>query len=715
MNSFSPYAVQLYNKGYSPIPIRPSSKVPFLKKGESWKVEVTEATIEKWSNSTAGTGGIGIKGICAVDFDIMNNDAVMEMKEYLKEYIESPVLFRTGKPPKFLMPVHTDSAINKKMSNVWYDSDGKRQMIEYLSAADQYFVAFGIHPETHKQYYWENNDSIMDVFSTKLPVLTDLCIAGIEDAFDTIASKMHWSKKIVEKNNINAGSLNTSELLAGIKKGNRDNFLFKYGCRLREKNIYYEEAKIILLGIAEKCDPPFNEKEVIRKLEQAWKYNPGSSEENNTDEFNEVVSSMNEKHAVINISGKCKILNESKNDLTFSSISDFNALYSNRYLLDSSKKKKKLSKIWLDSEDRRQYDGIVFEPGEDKSSKYNLWKGFSTNPESGDWSFFKGHIYNVISDHNKEIGDWIIAWFARLVQNPGGNRPGTSLVLRGKQGTGKGLFVNLMGSLFGNHYIQVAHSSHIIGKFNYHLKDKVLVFVDEGFWAGDRRAEGIIKNLVTEPWLAIEPKGLDVIRVRNHINLVMASNSSWVVPAALEERRFFVIDINSERQRDHKYFKALIHQMNNGGKEAMLYDLMHYDYSKTDLHNFVQTQGLFEQKLHTMTTIQKYWFERIRSGGLVSSRCDSNPFSLWGKVEADTQYKDYLIFAEDLKEKFPLSPTQFGMALKRMCPRCLRKKVRKGVELFWIRRFPPLEDCRKLFEKEIRMDFEWTETIDENI
>ena len=78
---------------------------------------------------------------------------------------------------------------------------------------------------------------------------------------------------------------------------------------------------------------------------------------------------------------------------------------------------------------------------------------------------------------------------ADAVQNRA-RRPGIAVVLRSQEGTGNGGFCSQFGSLFGSHFIQVSQASHLTGNFNSHLKDKLIVYADEAFWAGDKKAEG---------------------------------------------------------------------------------------------------------------------------------------------------------------------------------------------------------------------------------
>ena len=84
----------------------------------------------------------------------------------------------------------------------------------------------------------------------------------------------------------------------------------------------------------------------------------------------------------------------------------------------------------------------------------------------------------------------------------------------------------------GKHGIQVFNPKHVVGNFNGHLRDVLLLFADEAFFAGDRAADGVLKGLITEPSLMIERKGVDAVRAPNLLRVIMATNSDWAVPAA---------------------------------------------------------------------------------------------------------------------------------------------------------------------------------------
>ena len=151
--------------------------------------------------------------------------------------------------------------------------------------------------------------------------------------------------------------------------------------------------------------------------------------------------------------------------------------------------------------------------------------------------------------------------------------------MRGGEGTGKGILARALKHLFGQHGISVTNAKHLTGNFNGHLRDAVLVFGDEAFYAGDKAHVGVLKVIITEPTITVEAKYRDAVEMPNFVHLIMASNEKWVVPASIDSRRFFVLDVPDTRANDHAYFGAIQAELEGGGYEAMLYDLLQVNLS----------------------------------------------------------------------------------------------------------------------------------------
>ena len=166
------------------------------------------------------------------------------------------------------------------------------------------------------------------------------------------------------------------------------------------------------------------------------------------DKINTEVEEVNKNYAVVNLSGNAAILHEvvkpttDQPDVEFSKISDFHHFFANRLITNpeqgrGQKKKISISKLWIASPERREYEGVVFNPDSSKKHDgyYNLFRGFAVKPEKGDWSLMDRHIKEVVANNFPPVYYYIKAWLAQLIQEPGGQRPGVALVLRGGQGT----------------------------------------------------------------------------------------------------------------------------------------------------------------------------------------------------------------------------------------------------------------------------------------
>ena len=138
---------------------------------------------------------------------------------------------------------------------------------------------------------------------------------------------------------------------------------------------------------------------------------------------------------------------------------------------------------WLSSPDRREYNRIVFRPGDDDcGDDYNLWKGFSVKPSrKGSCDLFHLHVRENICRENDDHYNWIMSFFAEIVQSPM-EKSGVSLVLRGPSGAGKTALGQVIGSLFPKHYMLVDSADQVIGRFNAHMARLLLLQADDTFF-----------------------------------------------------------------------------------------------------------------------------------------------------------------------------------------------------------------------------------------
>jgi hypothetical protein len=258
----------------------------------------------------------------------------------------------------------------------------------------------------------------------------------------------------------------------------------------------------------------------------------------------------------------------------------------------------------------------------------------------------------------------------------------------------------------------ISQPSQLTGKFNKHLWTICFVFADEAFYAGDKPHESILKSLVTEETLTVEPKGVDAFQVPNHLDLLMASNSQWVVPVGKHGRRFAVFETSDRYGKGNcpdaerrAYFSALFAEINAGGIEAMMYDLLQRPLDNFDVEAFPVTKALIKQKQLTLRGFDKAFEAWLQSGTLPrndkwSGRPDCATTDamleqirkLRGcEYETDVALKDYF------KEHFPMID----------CSWRTPGWGNAGAK------FPHLLDCREAFSARFGGDWPWDETITE--
>ena len=221
-----------------------------------------------------------------------------------------------------------------------------------------------------------------------------------------------------------------------------------------------------------------------------------------------------------------------------------------------------------------------------------------SSPRQGDCSKFLAHLKDNAARGDETTYLWIVGWWAQILQQPT-IKMETALVLRGPFGAGKTKIGQVMGSLIGDHYLLVASPRYITGQFNSHMASLLVLHADEAFWAGDKASVGTLRDLVTGEHHMLEYKGVDPIRIKNHIRLFVTGNPDWMVPAGFKERRWAIFDMGEDHMQDHAYFAAIDHEMNNGGREALLHYLLNFDLSQVDLRTIPKTAALLDQQIES--------------------------------------------------------------------------------------------------------------------
>ena len=332
---------------------------------------------------------------------------------------------------------------------------------------------------------------------------------------------------------------------------------------------------------------------------------------------------LNQHYQTIgDLGGKCMVMSwvSSKADSavkipSFQTFKSFHERYAHRYVKVEDKMRP-IGAYWTSWPHRRSFEGLDLVPGAPAvlpGNVLNLWTGFAVEPAAGEWTLMRRHIGFVLAGGDRASAEYILRFAAWCVQNPG-QRAEAALVFRGGKGSGKGTFANALRKIFGQHGLHVSHQKHLIGSFNAHMRNCLLLYADEAFWAGDKQGEATLKAIITEPVMMIEQKGVDATQWENRLHLLMTANAEWAVPASHDERRYAVFDVAPDQIGNQAYFDALHNEVATGGLAAMLHDLLHFDLGDWHPRQIIRTAALQLQKARSLPPIAEWWESVLQNG-----------------------------------------------------------------------------------------------------
>lgn len=487
------------------------------------------------------------------------------------------------------------------------------------------------------------------------------------------------------------------------------------------------------------CQPPWAPDELKVKVENAYSYGqntPGADSpqadfeviSDDTEEMIDPVEELNKEYAFIVMGGKSTILRRNrKGQVSYMSVQAFHDLLKASTIQTGNGKTKQLSQFWMSSYKRATYDSVELLPGKSTpNGVYNLWRGFSCEPlahidDANDdmregVRLFKEHALENVCSGNKKLYNWLMGYFAHLVQKPW-EKPLTALVFKGKKGVGKNVLINRIGNLLGCHYKVEANKRYLLSNFNKHLENLLMFVLDECYWSGDKPAEAILKDLVTGELHTIEQKGREVYYVKNILRVVIIGNHAWVVPATEDERRFAIFNVGSKRRRDKKFFDPMINLIDKcGGNRLLLRELLDFDLSTVDVDEAPDSQGLLDQKIETLEPVHSWWYSSLKEGAILHLETFEN--HNWPQKLGREQVRNaFFSHAKQrgIKTWLP-DAAQFGRKLNEVLPGTSISAKRDKETKQRSYAFPDLDECRNLFDKFIGHSINWEDTeAEENV
>lgn len=410
------------------------------------------------------------------------------------------------------------------------------------------------------------------------------------------------------------------------------------------------------------------------------------------------VARMNQTYAMLAMPNKAVVMRETPQALRYWDVRSFKSFVANEFVQakvfegKGRPEHRPISDFWISSRERRTYQGVSLSPCEEPPEGcYNLWTGWGVKPKKGDCHLYLAHLLDVVCSGVEEYYRYLLAWMADAVQNPG-DKSGICVVMRGAQGAGKGMATLPFELIFGRHFKAVTNPAHVSGKFNAHLEDCLILFADEAYNVHNAIATGSLKALITNPTFHVEHKGINSYQAPNKTRIIMSSNNAWIVPAEVDDRRFFVLDVSSKRAKSTKYFAALHQEITHGGAAALLHTLLNHDFADIDVRHAPQTAALIDQKIRSAESSDQWWHSTLADGYILANQ---EGWPEW--IDCEALYEKYIRDMQAARGAL-LTKIGFFMRFAVLCPNARKHRATiDGGRRAYGYLLPGLAACREAF------------------
>lgn len=377
-----------------------------------------------------------------------------------------------------------------------------------------------------------------------------------------------------------------------------------------------------------------------------------------------------------------------------------------------------LVEVWLRHRSTPRFDRVEFLPGQRPwqvpEGTFNLWSGwpvglererdkrprllgdvdepddeFDGDDEPPQCELFLAHLHDNVCGGDHVIYEWLLGWMADGLCRPGPSE--VAVVMTGPSGSGKGTFAHLYGEFFGPHFFAANRPEQIEGKFNRHLMETQLLYGDEVDFGRGEAANKRLRNLVTEPTLPIEPKGVDAFHARKWFRIMISTNDEHAVGALQDDRRYLVLRVDAGvHNKDRPYFAAIRREWESGGKVALFRWLTgrswreHLTNGGWDVGRRPVTAALQTQKVLSLSPADQFVLGALEDGCLPGARPGNS------RAPRDTVLSQSLFDA--MRAHSPRLRDESDQRLSKVLERWGCTRWRSGGERGWT--FPRLAEMR---------------------
>lgn len=475
-----------------------------------------------------------------------------------------------------------------------------------------------------------------------------------------------------------------------VYPGDRHRQLYLYAVSLQGRGLAFSTGLALLREFVERRFPDLDDFPVEAEIRRAWHdanrfyLQTEATAKTRTQlisiDTDDIVERLNNQYAYLKYPPSVLRQPTDGSEIQVISVADMKQIEATLPRVQQGKQLVPAVDVWLRSTGRREYESMTFAPPPAAAppGALNLFAGWQVEPDDNPRNrpnHFIQHVEEIICSGDSELFKWVMGWLAQMVQSPG-KKMGTALALRSDiEGVGKSILGEAMIPILRDAYVVLAATDQLMGRFNSSLAYKILVQAEEAFWAGDRAAEGKLKDLITNDRIRVEYKGQEPFNIPNYTRLLVTSNQERIVPAGFSSRRWAVIEVPPTHAEDRPYFRRIREEVRLAYENAppprcsggLLHYLQEFDLAGLNLLRPPATEGLLRQKEESATPLQAWWGSILQSGVLPGEVPVTTTEGRRGEGEGklaertvDGLYNDYLRYCKDHNHRYPGHSVPFG-------------------------------------------------------
>lgn len=519
-----------------------------------------------------------------------------------------------------------------------------------------------------------------------------------------------------------------------VNEGERNTEAFKRACKAKDFGLDAQTTLDLMENLF-LTHPPMDTEELIHAVRSAFKYGKNPL---GIDAPEKIFSSlpfitgasyldeMNKRYAILFDGGNTWYIEEFyKNGVRtgymMHGAAAFKVLLANKFVYADGGKKMSVHNKWIEWPNRREYHKIAWDPSNSTPKDvFNTWTGFSqTLKDPKDFDEYENYAIELFTTHLKENlsnGDssfyiWLTGFLANIIQHPTKKYP-NAVILKGDKGTGKSLLIDIMREVIGEKYVvSISDLNSAVGNFNSVVNEKLLINIDEAYWAGNKSVDAPIKHLISTEHLTIKEKFKPERIIPWYGRIISTTNNEHAALVTQEERRYAIKTVNS----DAKHLKALLEKVakvckSPKGACAIFNYLRSWDLSQVNLRHACVTKELVEQKTLNLEPVHQAWYTLLVEEKLGNIN--------WVEGESISFHQMYLEIINHVRCHFPRSykyPLSHfvSKAIHAVCPSLKSKRITNDSGRDTVKIFPSLQEARKEFANFLNMDaIEWGEDED---